>query len=105
MTGRSPGAINGSLIGDSSGSGALLERGQPGDRRSRRITAHLMRGLQARADRRPIRASEDQTLTLGTELNAGHAGRLALRHAGNRRGNGRRGAARPATGAALHRLR
>jgi hypothetical protein len=44
-------------------------------------------------------------LALCPELNAGHAGRLALRHTGNRRGDGRRGAARPATGATLHRLR
>ena len=65
-------------------------------------TAHLHTGLQAATDSGPRGLAEDAASQGLVQLNAGHAGRFALRHARNGRADGRRDAAGSATGAAIH---
>ena len=65
-----------------------------------RVAAHLARRRQAAADARPFGVPENAAAVVLVQLHAAHAGRLAVRHAGNR-GRDRRGdAARAAAGAA-----
>ena len=66
----------------------------------RAIAAHLGRGRQAAAHRRPRGLAKDPAALVGAELCAAHAGGLAVRHAGNGAGDGRRRAASAAAGAA-----
>lgn len=79
-----------------------LQPGQPHHRRLARFTAHLRRRLQAAAKSRPLGPAEDRAAVIIRKLHTAHPGRLALRHAGQRRSDGRRGAAGGAVWAAVH---
>src|SRR5215213_8009040 len=87
---------------------SMLRRGEPLQPGQVRIgmaggaAAHLLAGPEPRADRRPIRLSEDPAAVVVGELHAAHARRLALGHAGDRGGDRERDAAGGAAGAAIH---
>jgi hypothetical protein len=69
--------------------------------------AHRRRRSQTRTHRRPLGLAEQRAAVAIIELDARHAGRLAERHAGNRRGDRGRDAAGTAPGATgeFHALR
>ena len=60
-------------------------------------SAHLRRRLQARAERWTARVAEDGATVGVRQLDTAHAGRLAVRHTRNRRGDRGSGAARAAS--------
>ncbi len=84
------------------GAGALLQRSQIGQRMLHGLPAHLFVGTQTAADFRPLRLAIDETAVIRAKLNAPHPRRLAFRHPGNGRRQGRRDTASPAANAALH---
>jgi hypothetical protein len=65
--------------------------------------AHLLRRTQAHAHGRTLRFSEERAAVVGQELHARDARGLSVWHAGNRRTDRRRDAARSTLRAALHR--
>ena len=69
---------------------------------SRRPSTHLRRWGETRTHARPLRLSKQQAGITGRELHATRKGGLAVRHAGNGRGNAGHDAASPATGPAIH---
>lgn len=79
-----------------------LQPRQPHHRRLARLPAHLRRRSQAAAKSRPLRPTENRATVILRKLHTAHSGRLALRHAGQRGVDGRRGAAGGAVGAADH---
>ena len=82
--------------------GDLLKTRQPDDRLFARSAAHLGRRLQPAAKGRALRLAEHLAAQFFIELYARHPGRLAIRHAGQGRGDGGRDAAGGAVGAAVH---
>ena len=70
-----------------------------------RASAHVGLRLQAAADRRTFRLAEDTTAVGLIQLRTAHAGRLAVRHARNGAGDGRRDAARAAMRSTVHAVR
>ena len=77
--------------------GSLLQPGEPSQRLLVRGAAHLLRRLQAAAERRALRLPENRAAAVIQKLRATHPSRLALWHARQGRGNG----GRDATGAAI----
>lgn len=69
----------------------------------RGLTAHLERWLKVDAHRRPFRFAKQRAALVGCQLDAADAGRLAVRHAGDGRGNGRCNTTGSAAYATLHR--
>ena len=65
-------------------------------------SAHRGQWTQAPADLGTLRLSEDRAAIVVCELHAAHAGRLAVRHARDRRADRGRDAAGAATGATFH---
>src|SRR6478672_8987908 len=62
--------------------GGPLERVEVGQGVLGGLAAHLPARPQAVADLGPVRAAEDPAEVVRVELDAAHAGRLAVRHAG-----------------------
>src|SRR5450830_386935 len=71
-------------------------------RRSAITATHLQRRLQAATTRRPFWLTKNRTAHIVHQLHAWHTRRLAMRHAGNWAGDGRRGTTSAALGTALH---
>src|SRR4051794_37217046 len=64
------------------------------------VSAHLARGLQAGADRRPASLAEDLAAIIVIELDTAHPGRFAVGHPGDGRTDRRSNATGAATGTA-----
>src|SRR5436309_7147531 len=67
--------------------GGALEEGEIEERLLAAFAAHLGRGAQADADGGALRPAEEQAAVVVAQLDAAHAGRLAVRHARDRRGD------------------
>ena len=63
---------------------------------------HLFRGTQVNADRRALRLAEQRAAVVGSELEASHTCRLAIRHTGDGRGDRRRNTTCTTTDTAIH---
>lgn len=80
----------------------MLQMRKPFQRMFARISAHLGRSLQPRAEGRALRLAKYLAAQFIVELDARHPGGLTVRHAGQGRGDGGRDAAGGAGGAADH---
>lgn len=83
-----------------SGPRGVLQRGEGGQCLGARAPTHLRGRTQAATHQRPRWQPEQPASALPVQLHARHAGRLAMRHAGDRRTDRRRNTARRAAGAA-----
>lgn len=83
--------------------GQGFQVGQPPDSRFFGRAAHFFRRLQAAAKCRTRRLAEQLAAQQFIQLDAWHTGRLAIGHARNGAGDGRRRAAGAALGTAIHR--
>lgn len=88
-------------LGNRSRPSRLIQRRQPLQCLLPIRTAHFVAGLQACTKARPLRSSEDRAAHVVGEVRASHARRLAVRHAGQGRGDGGRDATGTAAWAAV----
>lgn len=81
--------------------GLAFQLGQPGQRLSRVVAAHLWLWPQPHADYRSLRPAKQPAAIVGRQLNAAHPGRFARRHAGDGAADRRRDTARAAARATI----
>ena len=70
-----------------------FQLGQPANRVFAAVAAHVLGWLQAAAKRGPFRPAKDLAAVVVSQLYAAHARGFSIRHARNRAGDGRCGAA------------
>jgi hypothetical protein len=85
-----------------SGLGLLFQAAEPAHGLLAAVAAHHRVRLQRAAHGGALGMAENLAALIGAQLDAAHAGWLAVRHAGNRAGNGGGGAASAALWTTVH---